>query len=405
MRVEHNDVDLVDELRMLQRGHCIWCLLGGQHPPYSLCLRNSSPRWAADAAPAGRTEDPPATLGEPDRAAASRRMPDQGFFGEDGDSIADAEEHLTFAIHDKVYRIRVANDLALREKSFRFMQRIYAEKAWGTPHPSGMLFSSYELLPDTVTLLVTHADKVMATITVVVDSPLGLPDDATYKDELDRRRAKGRKLAQIISLGVDADVRGSSELLVRLFNCAYFVARGIKGATDFVITVLPHHTMFYKRKMLFTTVGDDRLQKKTGVVVRLLNLDFDDAEREALREHGSARPHRLGCRTIYRCFNAVQEAPGMVAHFRGKVRPIDLESLSYFLARKPELMLKASDTEKDYVRTYVTHLARHRSWLKQLFGIADQGGAACVCTGDGLTADGREAFHLLRWQNAVRPAC
>ncbi|MFC1672005.1 hypothetical protein ACFL01_02595 [Planctomycetota bacterium] len=240
------------------------------------------------------------------------------------------------------YTVRIADTRELREKAYRLMYDIYVKIGYGHPHPSRMWYSLYGLLPDTVTVLVMDRDRAVATMTVVFDSPFGLPDDANYPEELNRQRAFGRNLAQIISLGVRADVCGGTKVLVKLFNFAYFVARGIRGATDFVNTVIPRHAPFYYHKLLFEHVGEERYQPKTGVNVVLIKLDFNEAEAETHREHGSLQRPGSTRHTLYKHFASVQEAPEVVESLASRIRPITREDLDFFLERRPEIWERAA---------------------------------------------------------------
>ena len=245
------------------------------------------------------------------------------------------------------YQIQIAGTRELKKKAYRLMHDIYEKIGYGHPHPTRMWYSLYELLPDTVTVLVLREGEAVATMSVVFDSPFGLPDDENYADELDELRASGRKLAQIISLGVRTDVRGVTKVLVKLFNYAYFVARGLYGATDFVNTVIPRHAAFYYHKLLFQKVGETRHQPKTGVDVVMIRLDFADAENEAHLEHGTL-PGGPIHHSLYRQFKSVYEAPDIVTSLEKDLRRVTDADLRYFLDRKPTLWDNATPEQKMY---------------------------------------------------------
>ncbi len=245
------------------------------------------------------------------------------------------------------YQIQIANTRELKKKAYGLMYDIYEKIGYGHPNPSRMWYSLYELLPDTITVLVLRDGKAVATMSVVFDSPFGLPDDENYADELDELRASGRKLAQIISLGVRTDVRGVTKVLVKLFNYAYFVARGLHGSTDFVNTVIPRHAAFYYHKLLFTKVGETRYQPKTGVDVVMIKLDFSDAENEAHLEHGTL-PGGPVHHSLYRQFKSVYEAPEMVTSLEKDLRRITDADLRYFLDCKPKLWDNATPEQRMY---------------------------------------------------------
>ena len=161
---------------------------------------------------------------------------------------------------DRDYVIRVANDRESREKAYRLVYRLYLEKEYARPNRSGMWLSIFDALPETTTLLAERASdgEAVGALTVVCDSPLGLPADELYGAELSALRAQGRRLTEIVSLGVAEGTLAGSELLVRLFNLAHLLAHRVREATDFVITVNPRHAGFYRLKLLFSEAGPMR---------------------------------------------------------------------------------------------------------------------------------------------------
>jgi len=238
------------------------------------------------------------------------------------------------------YRFRIARTRDERARSYRLMYDIYERTGYAHDHPARMWLTLYELLPDSVTLVVLRDEEVAATLTLVFDSPFGLPDDATYRDELDRMRASGCRLCQIISLGVNVPRRASRQVLGTLFDFAYLVARRVRGATHFVHTVIPKHAPFYRDQLLFMDEGEERFQQKTGAAVVLLSIPLDtpDWVEGELREH-----------TFYRFFLEGEEERRATAQLERWIRPPLLEDIHHFLSRKPELWRKAGETQKTYM--------------------------------------------------------
>jgi hypothetical protein len=241
---------------------------------------------------------------------------------------------------DGEYRLHVANDVDWRLRTYRMMHGIYNEMEWGKPDSSGLHFGIYDLLPDTVTLVVTASGRIAATMTVVFDSKLGLPDDATYGPELDLERMLGHRQAQIISFGVRREARGNREILGKLFNFVYLVARRVRGASHFVHTVVPHHVAFYRRHLLFEQIGGERFQKKTGAGVCLLTLPLSIPDEEITRP----RP-----RGYYRYFLRPEEEPSGLAYLRATIRPISDEEVAYLLSRRPKVWEHASGEQRRFL--------------------------------------------------------
>ncbi len=263
------------------------------------------------------------------------------------------EEFFTLVSRGRRFSVCVADDREKREKAFRLMYDIYEGIGYGRPHPSRMWFSVYELLPESVTVVILEDEEPVATITTVYDSPLGLPDDATYKEEIDLLRRRGKRLSQVISLGVRDDVRGDIRLVARLFDAGYLVARGVRGATDFIQTAVPRHVPFYEKKMLFKRIGGVRFQEKTGVDVVLLHLDFNDCEAARRRYRGEDKKGAAGDGSFYRYTPIAEEVPRILYVFRSKIEPISPEDVRYFIGMRPEVLEKASPAQRRFLEDYM----------------------------------------------------
>ena len=247
--------------------------------------------------------------------------------------------HGEFTAGGERYRIRIANTRELREKSYRLMHGIYRRTGYARSHAFPAWYSLFELLPDSVTLVVVRGSDMVGTMTVVFDSPFGLPDDETYGPELDGLRASGMRLSQIISFGTGRLRRGSREVLGRLFDCAYLTARRIRRATHFVHTVIPRHAQFYRDQLLFERAGPERFQPKTGVSVVLLSIPLDtpDWVKGELRES-----------TFYRFFLPEGAEDGLVSAIGKQIAAPSVEEIEYFLSKRPEVWKKASAAQRTY---------------------------------------------------------
>ncbi|MBA4387727.1 MAG: hypothetical protein C0404_07080 [Verrucomicrobia bacterium] len=202
------------------------------------------------------------------------------------------------------YEIIVARRLAERKRAWAMVYRMYREKGYAEPDTDGLWYGLYDALPQTTTFLVTRDGVEVATLTTVFDSEFGLPADTVYKDELDAMRRNGRRLCEIVSLSSEEkDRRQCVEVLKHMFKVGYLMACKLSDATDFIITVNPHHSSYYEKKLLFHRQGCERsYQKVGGAAAVLLCLDLETApgryvERYGLEE-GSLGSHFLDSGTV-----------------------------------------------------------------------------------------------------------
>ncbi len=251
---------------------------------------------------------------------------------------------------DGLYTIGIAADLAARRAAYRLVYRLYVEKEYARPHPSRMWLSIFDALPETTTLVVRSGEEVVGALTVVFDSALGLPADRLYATELDALRRGGRRLAEIVSLGVCPHAARGSEILVRLFDFVYVLALKVRGATDFINTVNPRHAGFYRRTLLFRKVGDVREYDKVGgAPAVLLRLDLDVAEEQHRLAHGPAAARPKKSRTLYGMFHRPEETGSLTGTLRRSFRPMSERELRYFFMEKTRLLSDAPAAQRHYV--------------------------------------------------------
>ena len=170
--------------------------------------------------------------------------------------------------------VRAANRLELRQKAYEYVHKIYNHKGYTKNESSNLWLSIYDALPDTTTLLAEDENgNIGGALTIVSDSPIGLPSDELYKSEIDRLRSKGRKISEIISFGTNTPKRDSVKILAGLFYCAYLLSWRAQKQNDFVIAVNPRHEKLYCGKLLFTRIGPlKKYARVNGAPAVLLNL-------------------------------------------------------------------------------------------------------------------------------------
>ncbi len=241
------------------------------------------------------------------------------------------------------YRIRVANDLKTRRAAFELVHDLYVEKEFTDPCEGGMWLSVPNFLPDTVTLVVERGETVVGTLTVVFDGELGLPADLLYRDEVDSLRCTGRTPSEIISLGVaDEGKRASQKILVKMFNYVYAVSWYLRGATDFVITVNPHHADYYRRTLLFDRIGDVKTYGKVGgapAVLMRLPLEVPTLVSRPGKEEIRRRTH-------YKYFHTPEQEDEILPDLEGQLGPMSEREFCYFAMQKTGVWEKASEGEK-----------------------------------------------------------
>lgn len=181
------------------------------------------------------------------------------------------------AVGQQQFKIRLATSDDRLQSASLLIQKRYAWRGYDA--------ANINQDPNRITLLAFEQDAIVGTLTLGLDSPVGLSVDDMYKAEVNALRAAGRKVCEITKLAIDESVK-SRQVLAALFHIAYIYGRNIHQGTDFVIEVNPRHVLFYKRMLGFEHYGPERHCERVGAPAVLLRLELDYAGREIGRIGG-----------------------------------------------------------------------------------------------------------------------
>lgn len=202
---------------------------------------------------------------------------------------------MTSAANDAI-EYRVAETREDLEGAARLVYRNYLQKGFCKPNLHQMHFHRFDTLPETRVIVAVQNSRVIATLTLVFDSELGLPSDALYGAELARLRANGRRLAEITKLSIDRALREKQvAVLHQLSRLAYMLTAQARGMNEFCILVEPHHERFYRRICLFERLGEEKEDPSAGnASSMLLRLNLEEAPGKARAASGdSHQPSNL----------------------------------------------------------------------------------------------------------------
>ncbi len=162
--------------------------------------------------------------------------------------------------------------------AYAMVHDAYVQKGLMDPHPSGMRVSLFNALPHAITFTATHRESPVATVTLVIDSPLGLPMDEVYKREVDGLRTEERKVAEISALAAQGSFANRS-VLVHLLRPVFLLARAA-GVDDLCIAVHPRYAPFYGARFLFKTLGAPKCYASVrNALAAALRLDLRALEK------------------------------------------------------------------------------------------------------------------------------
>ncbi|MCK4872325.1 MAG: hypothetical protein KAS72_06340 [Phycisphaerales bacterium] len=178
-----------------------------------------------------------------------------------------------------------AESLTDLQQAYGLAYHKYLERKLVKPTPGGVFFTMQHLLPESVTFVGRLGSTAFTTLSVVMDSPAGLPLDNVFGDELARFRDRGMVLGE---LGLFADrrrsVTQSLSAMQRLFRFAYWYYLSNNYGCG-VIGVHPRHSGFYQRLFGWTSTGIVRdhptVRNAPAELLVLEEANFDEVSRRS----------------------------------------------------------------------------------------------------------------------------
>jgi hypothetical protein len=221
---------------------------------------------------------------------------------DDRDNITPSELEDVIVNQDS-YGIRLTDTADGRNSASMLISKMYAWRGYaGTHH-----FSDD---PNRITLTATDKGDVVGTLTLGIDSAVGLMADQVFKDELDAHRQRGARLCEFTKLAFDPSVRSKTSL-ANLFHLAVIYARDIHNCTDIVIEVNPRHRRFYQHMLGFVREGDVKTNPRVNAPAYLLRVNLEFVT-EQINKHGGTFSAGVSDRSFYPYFFSPREERGII---------------------------------------------------------------------------------------------
>lgn len=146
------------------------------------------------------------------------------------------------------------------ESAFRVLHESYVKQGYCKPHPSGLRTTIFHTLPSTIVLIAKKDDRVIATLSVIGDGHFGMPMDEIV--DFSHYRKKEEKIAEVSSLAIDPNYRGSSgQILFSLFRYLLRFTLGYTPIERFVISYHPDHVALYEAILGFKRIYRKAIQE------------------------------------------------------------------------------------------------------------------------------------------------
>lgn len=155
------------------------------------------------------------------------------------------------------FTIRVARTLEDYTNAFHLVHAVYGMVGLEDTRPNGMRVLPQHILPESTVLVAYEGDQIVASMTIIEDSPAGLPIDKQFGDKTRELRRSGARLVEFASLAV-ARPYWRSGVTQLLAMAAYQFAYNQLNATHTVITTRPPGVPYYRAMFNFSLLSPAR---------------------------------------------------------------------------------------------------------------------------------------------------
>lgn len=205
-------------------------------------------------------------------------------------------------INQKAFRIRLADNDEGRNSASMLINKMYAWRGYATS-------SRIQEHPNRITLTASDEGIVFGTVTLSIDSEIGILADEIFKDQIDLYRNQGAKVSELIKLAFDPAL-SSKQILASLFHVAFIYGRHLHRCTDVFIEVNPRHRRFYERMLGFKQLGEMKMNPRVNAPAYLLWANLDYVEQQ-IKIFGGTSSNPGSGRSLYPYFFSYREEIGI----------------------------------------------------------------------------------------------
>lgn len=238
---------------------------------------------------------------------------------------------------------RFAEDKKELGQAFSLVYDSYQKKGFVPRDKAhGMLFSIYSLLPGTLHAMTRTSQGVISNLTAIPCSQqFGLPMDTIYKPELDRLRARGRKIVELSALATSRAYRRKNvfqyQIQALYWHCFY------RGVDDICVTINPRHKEYYMRLFPFQELGPVRdypQVKAPAVALRCIVSQAQERMREISNSINMERPLHFYFQQLFQGINIRNQIKMGSGDFELLLlcNMLSSKNFQYFLGLEPQVI-------------------------------------------------------------------
>lgn len=242
---------------------------------------------------------------------------------------------------------RVARSKEELEKAYALVYKEYLKRGYVKESDARLKLSLHNALPQTTSFVTVFEQEIFSTATLIPDSPLGLPMDEIYHQELEQLRKQGKKACEISMLASDTELFKNGISLLLNSKKMFFIFNLFKLIFDYAyrhlaldcicITINPKHILTYEF-LLFKDLGGLKFyDNANGAPAIAKYIEFNSLEEECKQKNKEG---------LYKMF--LQKATPL-ENFSQKAA-FSPEDLGYFFSKKTRIFKNASSFQLDYIK-------------------------------------------------------
>ena len=174
-------------------------------------------------------------------------------------------ESLRLKVLRRVFTLpRIKNDIIFKlattseelAQAYTLLHDSYVQEGFMTPAQSGLRCTIFHALPGSAVLIAKKNETVIATVTLIKDSPMGLPSDKEYLAENENERNQGFQLCEVSALAISPKFR-SGLVTFHLIKYLWHYATDVLGVNMLCCVINPKALDFYKAYLNFKRNGKE----------------------------------------------------------------------------------------------------------------------------------------------------
>lgn len=234
------------------------------------------------------------------------------------------------------------------EQALNLVYDSYINLNYIDTNPDRLHLTKYLTLPTTTILVIKIKDQVIGTMSIVMDSSLGLPTETTWN--INNYKKNGMNIAEISALAIRKDMKSNKgHLLLPLCKLMYLFSANILKLDGLVIATTYEVEPFYTDLMLFDKIPDSHGQKHDMVKGNKSSCCFIELGDFAKNKYYKTYAHKNKKFNLHNYFVVCETAniilPSKMLSVQAQLKEKNI-AMTDLLIEKPHLFSGLSEKEK-----------------------------------------------------------